>query len=79
MKNDRQMYSFNKLVCLIQNSLKIFIYSKFIIISSFHIKIAQFINKNRGLCCGGSVNHNYMCCLEYSMAFGFADKLKCNR
>lgn len=54
-------------------NLKIFIYSKFIMIVSFYINISQFINKTRGFFFGGSVNYNYMCCLECSMVFGFAD------
>jgi len=43
---------------LTQIILKIFMYSKLIIIASFYITISQFINKIRGLFFGGSINHS---------------------
>lgn len=67
------MVKCDHLISLIKMNLKIFIYSKFIMIVSFYINVSQFINKTRGLFFGGSVNYNYMCCLEWSMVFGFAD------
>lgn len=73
------MVKCDHLISLIEINLKIFIYSKYISIVSFYINISQFISKTRGLFFGGSVNHNYMCCLECSMVFEFADKSKYSR